>query len=164
MKVAQSRYKCYADKQRNDKEFKVGDHVLLKVSLLRGVVRFDQKRGKLSPWYIGPFEILERIGKVAYRLALPPTMLGVHNVFHISMLKKCAHNPEHEIDFNDLEVNNNVTYSERLIRILDHGVKKLRNKEIPQVKVQWKHHNEGEASWELESEMREKFPFLFSTA
>ena len=115
--------------------------------------RFDQKRGKLSPRYIGPFEILECTGKVAYRLALPPKMSGVHNVFHISMLRKCVHNPEHEIDFNDIEVNDNATYNEGLVRILDHGVKKLRNKEISLVKVQWKHHDEGEASWELESKI-----------
>ena len=107
---------------------------------------------------------MERVGKVAYRLALPPKMSRVHNIFHISMLRKCAHNPEHEIDFNDIEVNDNATFNEGPVRILDHGVKKLRNKEIPLVKVQWKHHDEGEASWELESEMQEKFSFLFSTA
>ena len=90
-------------------------------------------------------------------------MSGVHNVFYISMLRKCAHNPDHEIDFNDIEVNNNITFNEGPVRILDRGVKKLRNKEIPLVKVQSKHHDEGEASWELESEMCEKFPFLFST-
>ena len=126
-------------------------------------MRFRQKRGKLSPSFIGPFEILERVGKVAYRLALPPKMSGVHNVFHISMLRKCAHNPEHEIDFTDVEINDNVSYNERPVRILDHGVKKLRTKEIPLVKIQWKHHDEGEDSWELESEMRQKFPELFSS-
>ena len=135
MKAAQSRYKSYADQHRKDREFDVGDHVLLKVSPVRGIMRFGQKREKLSPQYIGPFEILERIGKVAYRLALPPKMSGVHNVFHISILRKCTHNPEHEIDFNDIEVNDNSTYNEGLVRILDHGVKKLRNKEIPLMKV-----------------------------
>ena len=128
MRAAQSRYKSYADQHRKDREFDIEDHVLLKVSPVRGVVRFGQKRGKLSPRYIGPFEILERIGKVAYRLALPPKMSGVHNIFHISMSKKCAHNPQHEIDFNDIEVNDNATYNEGPARILDHGAKKLRNK------------------------------------
>ena len=136
--------------------------MLLKVSPVRGVVRFGQKRGKLSPRYIGPFEILERVGRVAYKLALPPRMLGVHNVFHISMLRNCAHNPDHEINFEDIKINDNVTFNEGPVRILEHGVKKLRNKEIPLVKIQWKHHDEGEASWELESEMREKYPELFS--
>ena len=82
------------------------------------------------------------MGKVAYRLALPPKMSGVHNVFHISMLSKCAHNPEYEIDFTDIEVNDNISYNERPVRILDHKVKKLRTKEIPVVKIQWKHHDE----------------------
>ena len=78
------------------------------------------------------------------------------------MLRKCAHNSEQEIDINDIEMNDNATFNEGQVRILDHGVKKLRNKEISLVKVQWKHHDKGEASWELESEMRTTFPFLFS--
>ena len=86
--AVQNRYKSYADKHRKDREFTVGDHVVLKVSPVRGVVRFGQKRGKLSPRYIGPFEILERVGKGSYRLALPPKMSRVHNVFHINMLRK----------------------------------------------------------------------------
>ena len=89
MKAAQDRFKSYADKHRKELEFGVGDNVFLKVSPVRGIVRFGQKRGKLSPHFIGPFEILERVGKVAYRLALPPKMSGVHNVFNISMLRKC---------------------------------------------------------------------------
>ena len=138
--------------------------MLLKVSPIRGVVRFGQKRGKLSPRYIRPFEILERVGKVVYKLALPPKMSGVHNVFHISMLQNCAHNPDHEINFEDIEINDNVTFNEGPVQILDHGVTKLRNKEISLVKIQFKHHNKGEASGELESEMREKYPELFSRA
>ena len=142
-------------------KFQVGDHVYLKVSSVQGIVRFELNKGKLLPRYIGPFEILERTRKVAYRLALPTRMSGVHNVFHISMLKKCVRDPTHEIDFKDIEVNDNATYFEGPVRILDHGIKKLRNKEIPLVKVQWRHHDEGEASWELESEMRKKYPTLF---
>ena len=83
--TAQSRQKSYADVRRRPLEFEVGDHVFLKVKPKRGVVRFG-KRGKLSPRFIGPFEILERVGTVAYRLALPPSMSGVHEVFHVSML------------------------------------------------------------------------------
>ena len=83
---------------------------------------------------------------MAYQLALPPKMSGVHNVFHVSMLRRCAHNPTHEIDFLDIEVNNNVTYNEEPVRVLDREVKKIRNKEILLVKIQWKHHDEGEAS------------------
>ena len=89
--------------------------MLLKVSPIRGVVRFGQKRRKLSPRYIGPFEILERVGKVADKLALSLRMSGVHNVLHISMLRNCAHNPDHEINFEDIEINDNVTFNEGLV-------------------------------------------------
>ena len=82
MKAVQDWYKSYADKIRKPLEFNVGDHVFLKVSPTKGVVRFSV-RGKLNPRYIGPYEVLERIGPVAYRLALPPSLAGVHNVFHV---------------------------------------------------------------------------------
>ena len=95
--MAQSRQKSYADVRRRPLEFKVGDHVFYKVIPKRGVVRFD-KRGKLSPRFIGSFEILERIGTVAYRLALPPSMSGVHEVFHVSMLRKYTPDPAHAVD------------------------------------------------------------------
>ena len=87
--------------------------------------------------------------------------LGVHNVFHISILKKYVHDPSHIICFDDIKVGENVTFYERPVKVLGYEVKKLRNKEIPIVKIQWGHHNEGDATWELESEMREKFPELF---
>ena len=91
--TAQSRQKSYANVRRRPLEVEVGDHVLLKVMPKRGVVRFG-KRGKLSPRFIGPFEILERVGTVAYRLALPPIMIGVHEVFHVSMLRKYTPDPD----------------------------------------------------------------------
>ena len=93
----QSRQKSYADVRRRPLEFKVRDHVFLKVMPKRGVVRFG-KRGKLSPRFIGPLEILERIGTIAYRLALPPNMTGVHEVFHVSMLQKYTPDPAHVVD------------------------------------------------------------------
>ena len=96
--TAQSRQKSYADVRRRPLEFEVGDHVFLKVMPNRGVVRFG-KRGKLLPRFIGPFEILERVGIVAYRLALPPSMSGVHKVFHVSMLRKYALDPTHVVDW-----------------------------------------------------------------
>ena len=95
--MAQSRHKSYADVRRRPLEFEVGDHVFLKVMPKRGVVR-SGKRGKLSPRFIGPFEILERIGVVAYRLALPPNMSGVHEVFHVYMLRKYTPDPSHVVD------------------------------------------------------------------
>ena len=96
--TAQSRQKCYADVRRRPLEFKVGDYVFLKVMPRRGVVRFG-KRGKLSPRFIGPFEILERVGTFAYRLALPPSMSGVHEVFYVSMLRKYTPDPAHVVDW-----------------------------------------------------------------
>ena len=96
MLTAQSRQKSYADIRRRDLEFQVGDHVLLKVSPTKGVVRFGNK-GKLSPRYIGPFTIVARIRKLAYRLELPDSMKGVNNVYHVSMLQKYLRDPEHHI-------------------------------------------------------------------
>ena len=95
--TAQSRQKSYADVRRQPLEFEVGDQFSLKVIPKRGVVRFD-KHGKLSPRFIGPFEILEMIGTVAYRLALPPSMSGVHEVFHVSMIRKYTPAPAHVVD------------------------------------------------------------------
>ena len=95
--TAQRWQKSYANVQRRPLEFEVGDHVFLKVMPNRGVVRFG-KRGKLSPRFIGPFEILERVGTVAYWLALLPSMSGVHEVFHISMLQRYTPDPAHVVD------------------------------------------------------------------
>ena len=93
MKEAQSRQKSYVDKRRKDLEFSVGDRLFIKVSPIKDVVRF-RKSGKLAPRYVGPFQIIERIGKLEYRLELPSSMAGVHNVFHVSHLRKYVHDPE----------------------------------------------------------------------
>ena len=135
--------------------------VFLKVSPWKGVIRFG-KKGKLSPRYIGPFEILKRVGEVAYRVALPPSLAGVHNVFHVSMLRKYVHSPSHVIDYEPLHVREDLTYDEQPIQILDTKDKILRNKVIHLVKVLWHNHAVGEATWELEEEMREKYPHLFT--
>ena len=101
MRTAQSRQKSYVDTRRN-LEFEVGDKVFLKVAPMKGVLRFGRK-SKLSPRFIGPFEILERIGPVAYRLALPPSLSMVHNMFHVSVLRKYMANPTHVIEYEPLE-------------------------------------------------------------
>ena len=103
MQAAQNKQKSYADIRRRELEFQVGDHVFLKVSPMKGVRRFGIK-GKLSPRYVGPFEILERIGVVAYRLALPPSLDKVHNVFHVSMLRKCLSDPDQMVELQPLQV------------------------------------------------------------
>ncbi|XP_061993237.1 uncharacterized protein LOC133711082, partial [Rosa rugosa] len=157
IQIAQSRQKSYADLKRRPVEFETGDYVFLKVSPMKGVMRFG-KKGKLAPRYVGPFEILERVGKVAYRLALPVSMSGVHNVFHVSMLRKYVRDESHVIDHGTIEVNTDVTFVVEPVRILDRSTKKLRRKEVNLVKVLWSHHDEGDASWELESDMRVKYP------
>ena len=158
--TAQSRQKSYADKRRRPLEFQAGNLVFLKVAPMKGVMRFG-KKGKLSPRYIGPFEILERIGKVAYRLALPPELASVHNVFHVSMLKKYVTDLSHVLHQEPVEVHANLTYEEKPVQILAREEKTLRNKVIPLVKVLWRNHNVEEATWEREEDMRKSYPELF---
>ncbi|KAL5542213.1 hypothetical protein UlMin_009923 [Ulmus minor] len=119
------------------------------------------KKGKLSPRYIGPFEILERVGKVAYKLALPSELAAVHNVFHVSMLRKYVSDPSHVLESEPIEVREDLTYQEQPVQILDRKDKALRNKVIPLVKVLWRNHKVEEATWEREDEMRAKYPHLF---
>ncbi|XP_028053413.1 uncharacterized protein LOC114257808 [Camellia sinensis] len=120
-------------------------------------------RGKLSPRFVGPFEVLDRIGEVAYRLALPPSLAGVHNVFHVLMLRKYVPNPNHVIDHAPLQFKEDLTYEERPVRIVDKKEQVLRRRVIHYVKVQWSNHLEREATWELDDEMRQKHPQLFET-
>ncbi|KAL0537688.1 hypothetical protein IC582_026673 [Cucumis melo] len=160
MHTAQSRHKSYADVRRKDLEFEVEDKVFLKVAPMRGVLRFE-RRGKLSPRFVGPFEILERIGPVAYRLALPPSLSTVHDVFHVSMLRKYVPDPSHVVDYEPLEIDENLSYTEQPVEVLAREVKTLRNKEIPLVKVLWRNHRVEEATWEREDDMRSRYPELF---
>ncbi|KAL0549580.1 hypothetical protein IC582_014065 [Cucumis melo] len=160
MHTAQSRQKSYADVRRKDLEFEVGDKVFLKVAPMRGVLHFE-RRGKLSPRFVGPFEILERIGPVAYRLALPPSLSTVHDVFHVSMLRKYVPDPSHVVDYEPLEIDENLSYTEQPVEVLAREVKTLRNKEIPLVKVLWRNHRVEEATWEREDDMRSRYPELF---
>ena len=160
IRTAQSRQKSYADLKRRHVEFEIGDHVFLKVSPMRGVVRIG-KKGKLAPRYVGPFEILEKVGELAYRLALPTSMSGVHNVFHISMLRKYVPDESHVIDHSTIEVKENATFVVEPVRILDRSTRKLRRREVELVKVLWSHHDVGDASWELESDMMTRYPQLF---
>ena len=103
LRAAQDRQRSYADQRRREVSFAPGDHVFLKVSPTKGSVRFGQ-RGKLSPRYVGPFEVLERVGEVAYRLALLPRLLAVHPVFHVSLLRRYVSDPSHQISFEELEL------------------------------------------------------------
>ncbi|KAL0560581.1 hypothetical protein IC582_000990 [Cucumis melo] len=134
MLTAQSRQKSYVDERLKDLKFDVGDMVFLKVAPMKGVLRFE-KKGKLSPRFVGPFEILERIGPVAYRLALPLSFSAVHDIFHISMLRRYVADPTHVVDFEPLQINEDLSYEEQPVEILAREVKMLRNQGISLVKV-----------------------------
>ncbi|XP_052288656.1 uncharacterized protein LOC127899339 [Citrus sinensis] len=160
LQTAQSRQKSYADRRRRELEFEKGDFVFLKVSPWKWVFRFG-KTGKLSPRFIGPFEILERIGPVAYRIALPPSLSRLHNVFHVSVLRKYIADPLHVLDYQPIQINEDMSYEEQPIEIVDRDEQVLRNRVIPLVKVRWMNHSIKEATWEREAEMLEKYPQLF---
>jgi hypothetical protein len=161
LKTAQSRQKSYADKLRRDLEFQVGDRVFLKISPWKGIMRFG-KKGKLSPRYIGPYEILARVGEVAYQLALPPELSQIHDVFHVSVLRKYMSDPSHVLTYQPVELREDLTYEERPVQILDRKEQVLRTKRIPVVKVLWRSQTVEEATWEPEEAMRAKYPHLFS--
>ncbi|WVZ97228.1 hypothetical protein U9M48_042778, partial [Paspalum notatum var. saurae] len=161
LRVAQFRQRSYADVRRRDLSFKVDDHVYLKVSPMRGICRFNMK-GKLAPRYIGLFKILERKGEVAYRLELLPSLLGMHDVFHLSQLKKCLRVPEEQALLEGLEVQEDLTYIEHPMKILDTSERVARNKSIKMCRVYWSHRTETEATWEREDELKAAYPALFA--
>ncbi|XP_070025338.1 uncharacterized protein [Nicotiana sylvestris] len=137
LKIAQSRQKSYSDIRRRDLEFKEDDWVFLKVSPMKGIMRFG-KKGKLSLRYIRPYKIIQRIGQVAYKLELPPEMSLVHPVFYVSMLKKVVGDLSTIMPVETIEINEELSYEEIPVAILDRQVRKLRNKEIASVKVLWR--------------------------
>lgn len=159
LKAAQSRQKSYADAKRRELDFEVGDKVFIRVSPMRGVMRFGVK-GKLAPRFIGPFEVLKKIGEVAYRLQLPEKLSGVHNVFHASMLKPYVHDPSHVLNFKELEVRDDETLVCKPLKIVDTLTKQTRRGTYNMVKVQWSE-NEKDVTWELEKKMRDEQPHLF---
>jgi hypothetical protein len=147
LKEAQARQKSYADKRRQPLYFQVKDYVYLKVSPMKGVSRFRVKE-KLAPRYIGPFPILEQCGPVAYRLQLPETLSVVHNVFHVSQLKKCLRVPDRTIEVTDVTLEPDLTYSEHPIRVLDQKDMITRRRVLKFYKIQLNQHSEDEATWE----------------
>ena len=150
LKIAQDRQKGYANNRRRDLEFEVGDMVFLRISPWKGVLRFG-KSAKLSPRYIGPYRIDERIGEVAYRLELPSDLDRIHDVFHVSMLRKYIPDPSHVLTKQPLEIQENLTYEEEPVQILDRRKQVLRNKTISLVKVLWRRHTVEEATWKPEA-------------
>ncbi|GJS55963.1 putative reverse transcriptase domain-containing protein [Tanacetum coccineum] len=135
LKATRDRQKSYADKRRNPLEFSVGDYVLLKVSPWKGVVRF-QKKGKSAPKFVGPFEIIKKVGPVAYRLDLPEELNGVHDTFHVSNLKKCLADPTLQVPLDEIRVDAKLNFVEEPVEILEREFKKLKRSRIAIVKVQ----------------------------
>ncbi|XP_070050712.1 uncharacterized protein [Nicotiana tomentosiformis] len=187
LRISQSRQKSYTDRKVHDVAFMAGEQVLLPVSPIKGVMRFG-KKGKLSPRYIRPFKILEMIGEVAYKLALPPSIVVVHPVFHVSMLQKYHNDPPHVLDLSSVQLDKDLSYveesvaildrqvrklssknidsvklsyEEALIAILDRQVRRLRIKDVASVKVLWRNKNVEEMTWEAEEYMKSRYPHLF---
>ncbi|XP_028127496.1 uncharacterized protein LOC114323988 [Camellia sinensis] len=127
---------------------------------MKGHVRFG-KKGKLTPRYIGLFQILERLGPVAYRIALSPGMEQMHNVFHVSMLCGYLRDSFHVIDYHWIPLDEDMMYEEWPAQIIDRQMKQLRNKTIPMVKVEWREHYGKQATWKKEEEMRQQYSYLF---
>ena len=146
--------------RRRPLEFEVGDHVFLKAIPKRGMVRFG-KRGKLSPRFIGPLEILERMGTVAYRLTLSPSMSGVHEVFHVSMIREYTPDPAHVVNWGQIEIDTDGAFEEGPVCIVDSHDRVLRRKTVRLVRVLWQHCGVEESTWEREDTMRATYPFLF---
>jgi hypothetical protein len=134
--------------------------VFLKVSPMMGVMRFE-KKGKLSPTFVGPFEITQKVGGLAYKIALPPDLVGTHDVFHVSMLRKYIANPDVIVEYEPLEIHEGLTYVDEPVKIMDKKEQVLHTKMIPIVKVLWHNYGVEEASLEVEHDMRSRYPHLF---
>eukprot|EP00253_Pinus_taeda_P001534 PITA_01534 len=159
LKAAQDKQKNFADRKRRFKEYQVGDHVYIRIQTKRITLQWSGC-AKLAPRYYGPFQILARIGPVAYQLALP-SHIRVHNVFHVSILKKYVYDPKHVIQWRDIQVEPEGEVLVEPLNILDRREVQLRKRVITQVKVQWRHYGPEEATWEDEELMRRTYPALF---
>ncbi|GJQ88935.1 putative reverse transcriptase domain-containing protein [Tanacetum coccineum] len=161
MQAARDRQKSYADLKRKPMEFQVKDKVMLKVSPWKGVVRFG-KRGKLNPRYVGPFKVLEKVGEVAYKLELPKELSRVHNIFHVSNLKKCHADEPLAVPLDGLHLDDKLHFVEEPVEIVGHEVKRLKRSRIPLVKVRWNSKRGPEFTWEREDQFKKKYPHLFT--
>ncbi|GJV75565.1 putative reverse transcriptase domain-containing protein [Tanacetum coccineum] len=160
-KATHDRQKSYVDKRRKPLEFSVCDYVLFKVSPWKGVLRF-RKKGNLAPRFVRPFEIVEKVGPVAYRLELPGELNGVHDTFHVSNLKKCLVDPTLQVPLDEIEVDAKLKFVEEPVEILEREFKKLKRSRIAIVKVQWNSKRRPKFTWERDDQMKLKYPHLFS--
>nr|GFA56061.1 putative reverse transcriptase domain-containing protein [Tanacetum cinerariifolium] len=151
----------YADLKRKPMDFQVDDKVMLKVSPWKGVVRFG-KREKLNPRYIGPFKVLSKVGYFAYRLELPQQLSRVHNMFHVSNLKKCLSDESLVILLDELRTDDKLHFVEEPVEIMNHEIKQLKRSRIPIIKVRWNSKRGPEFTWECEDQFKQKYPHLFT--
>ncbi|GKC40843.1 hypothetical protein Tco_1053227 [Tanacetum coccineum] len=142
-------------------EFQVGDKVMLKVLPWKRVVRFG-KRGKLNPRYVGPFKVIERVGEVAYKLELPEELSRVHNMFHVSILKKCNADEPLAVPLDGIHLDDKLHFVEESVEIVGREVKRLKRSRIPLVKVRWNSKRGPEFTWEREDQFKKKYPHLFT--
>jgi hypothetical protein len=138
LKVTQTQQKSFADIRRRDLSFEIGDFAYLKVSSMRGTRRFKVK-GKLAPRYVGPFKVIDHKGEVTYQLELPPQLSDLHDVFHMSQLKKCLQLLEEQLTMEELDLGGDLTYNKKLVKILDTAEIVTHNKVIKMCKVEWSH-------------------------
>ncbi|GKE63703.1 putative reverse transcriptase domain-containing protein [Tanacetum coccineum] len=160
LKAARDRQKSYGDNRLKPLEFEVGDQVLLKVSPWKGVMRFG-KKGKLAPRYVGPFEILERIGPIAYRLRLPKELSEEHDTFHVSNLKKCLADANLHVSLDETKINKTLHFVKKPIEIMDREVKTLKRSKILIAKVCWNSKHDPGFTWEREDHTKARYPQLF---
>ncbi|GJT17983.1 hypothetical protein Tco_0876689 [Tanacetum coccineum] len=153
--------KSYTDVRRKPLEFQVGDKVMLKVSPWKAVIRFG-KRGKLNPRYIGPFKVLDKVETIAYRLKLQQQLSKVHNTFHVSNLKKCLSDESLVIPLDEIQIDDKLHFMEEPVEIVDRQVKRLKQNNIPIVKVRWNSRRGLEFTWECKDQFRSKYLHLFT--
>ena len=142
--------------------FEIGEKAYLKVSPLRGVRCFGIK-GKLDAHYVGPFTVLAKRGELSYQLELPSNFPNVHDVFHVSQLRRCFKDPVRGVDHECLDLQPDLSYREHPVRILDEAERKTRRQTIKFLKVQWSNHSEAEATWEREDRLRSEYPSFFTS-
>ncbi|GJZ68993.1 putative reverse transcriptase domain-containing protein [Tanacetum coccineum] len=160
LKLARDRQKSYADNRRRQLEFEVGDRVMLKVSPWKGVAHFGRK-GTLASRYVGLFEILERIGPVAYRLRLSEELSSVHDTFHVYNLKKCLEDASLHVPMDEIKVDKTLRFVEEPVKIMDHKIKSLKHSKISLVKVRWNSKRGPKFTWEREDYIKSKYPQFF---
>ena len=160
LEAAQARYKSYADKRRKPIDFAVRDHMYLKVFPMKGVQRFGVKQ-KLTPCYVGPYRILERKGKVAYKVQLPVALRAIFPVFHVSQLKKCLRVLEERVEVRDIKLKLDLVYEEKPVAVIDHKERVTRNHVVKFYNVLWSNHGEEDATWETEDYLKEVYKTFF---